>query len=528
MNRNKKIITISIISVLFGILLITGLTYAFIKANVLGNNEDITGSFTNVRVDYTDDSSISGSNILPGWTQTKTMTISNPGETTVYNLNFNNLINTFETGYLMYTVTSNDGGCNVAKTSIPYVITEPSTRLICSNTILTGDVHTYTITIEYVKYDSSGNELNHTPDMGKTFSGFIELGEPKNTLYRKIITDNTPQSDYEIDFSKTSEQDGINRLYYTSDTTKTENGEVVYYYRGAVENNYVVFGSYEEDLTEIRGYYSSTSSGYERYNSLAECNNASSYNYNCEEVTLASAGSAMCWRIVRTVEDGSVRLRYGGSATQSGETYTCPQTGTAVNIASSQAYNTSYNNKSYVNYKTSDIRTTVENWYRDNIWKNGQNTGVTNLIADTPYCNDMSEPTTNYFGAYNRLYTNKSPQYKCPSSTYAYTVAKGDLTYPVGLLTADEVAYAGEVYNQTNSSYYLNTGEAYWTMSPYYFENFRGSLNALVFHVFSGGGLLYNRVDATYAVAPVVSLKNDAEVEKGTGAYNNPYIIKTN
>ena len=68
------------------------------------------------------------------------------------NLNFNNLINTFETGYLMYTVTSNDGGCNVAKTSIPYVITEPSTRLICSNTILTGDVHTYTITIEYVKF----------------------------------------------------------------------------------------------------------------------------------------------------------------------------------------------------------------------------------------------------------------------------------------------------------------------------------------------------------------------------------------
>ncbi|MBQ3142772.1 MAG: hypothetical protein IJB82_04625, partial [Bacilli bacterium] len=130
MNRNKKIITISIISVLFGILLITGLTYAFIKANVLGNNEDITGSFTNVKIDYTDDSSISGSNILPGWTQTKTMTISNPGETTVYNLNFNNLINTFETGYLMYTVTSNDGGCNVAKTSIPYVITEPSTRLI--------------------------------------------------------------------------------------------------------------------------------------------------------------------------------------------------------------------------------------------------------------------------------------------------------------------------------------------------------------------------------------------------------------
>ncbi|MBQ3141992.1 MAG: hypothetical protein IJB82_00610, partial [Bacilli bacterium] len=445
------------------------------------------------------------------------------------NLNFNNLINTFETGYLMYTVTSNDGGCNVAKTSIPYVITEPSTRLICSNTILTGDVHTYTITIEYVKYDSSGNELNHTPDMNKTFSGFIELGESKNTLYRKIITDNTPQSDYEIDFSKTSEEDGTSGLYYTTDLTKTENGKHVFYYRGAVTNNYVVFGSYEEDLTEIRGYHSSIMGSYKGYNSLAECNNASSYNNDCEEVTLASAGSAMCWRIVRTVEDGSVRLRYGGAATQNGETYTCPQTGTAINIATGQTYYTSYNNKSYVNYKTSSIRTTVENWYRDNIWKNGQNTKVTNLVADTPYCNDMSEPTTtNKFGAYDRLYPDGSntynPQYKCPSSTYAYTVAKGDITYPIALLTADEVVYAGGTTITGNSSYYLYTGDFYWTMSP---RDFSASY-ALVFTVNSGGALGGYRVSGTRAAVPVVSLKNDAEVEKGTGAYNNPYIIKTN
>ncbi|MBQ3142430.1 MAG: hypothetical protein IJB82_02865, partial [Bacilli bacterium] len=154
-------------------------------------------------------------------------------------------------------------------------------------------------------------------------------------------------------------------------------------------------------------------------------------------------------------------------------TYTCPQTGTAVNIASSQAYYTSDSDKSYVNYKTSSIRTAVENWYRDNIWKNGQNTKVTNLIVDSPYCNDMSERTIGnnvYFGAYDRLETNKSPQYKCPSSTYAYTVAKGDLTYPVGLLTADEVAYAGGTTTTGNSSYYLYTGQGYWTMSPHRFN----------------------------------------------------------
>ena len=297
-------------------------------------------------------------------------------------------------------------------------------------------------------------------------------------LKGKILADNNEQSDAGISFGSASASDGTNGLYYTSDTTKTENGEVVYYYRGAVTNNYLVFGGY-------------------------------------------------CWRIVRTVEDGSVRLRYGGTPTQNGETYTCPQTGTAVNIASSQKYYTSYNNKSYVNYKTSNIRTTVENWYRDNIWKNGQNTKVTNLIADTPYCNDMSEPITNYFGAMGRLEVNNSPQYKCPSSTYGYTVAKGDITYPIALLTADEVAYAGGVYARTNSSYYLNTGQYYWTMSPYSFSSSVGSF-AFVFAVFSSGNLYYSTVDVTYAAVPAVSLKPEATVKRGTGAYNDPYIILTN
>ena len=287
----------------------------------------------------------------------------------------------------------------------------------------------------------------------------------------------------------------------------------------------MVFGSYDKELKEIRGYYSTTSSFYDVYNSISECQSASSYNYNCTEVTLANAGDSMCWRIVRTVEDGSVRLRYGGTATQNGETYTCPQTGTAVNIGTSKYY-TSYDDKSYVNYKTSAIRTTVENWYRDNIAPHEE---MTNLIADTPYCNDMSEPTTNSFGASDRLNTEDfnvvNPQYKCPSSTYAYTVAKGDLTYPIALLTADEVSYAGGAMWEENSSYYLYTGESYWTMSP---DGFRSMFaDTLVFPVYSDGSLNQRIVDSTDAAVPVVSLKAEATVERGTGLYNNPYVILT-
>ena len=293
-------------------------------------------------------------------------------------------------------------------------------------------------------------------------------------LKGKMLADNTAQSDAGINFGNTSAVDGTNGLFYTSNTSRTENGEVVYYYRGVVTNNYVVFGNY-------------------------------------------------CWRIVRTVEDGSVRLRYGGSPTQNGETYTCPQTGTAVNIGSS-VYYTLVSNKSYVNYKTSSIRTVVENWYRDNIWKNEQNTKVTNLIADTPYCNDMTEPETNYFGAYNRVLNNKNPQYKCANASYGYTVAKRDLTYPVGLLTADEVAYAGGALNLSNSNYYLYTGEGYWTMTP---SNFSSS-SARVLNVAYLGNIIFNEVTTSFVVIPAISLKAEARVERGSGLYNDPYVIMTN
>ena len=372
---------------------------------------------------------------------------------------------------------------------------------------------------EELTWDIKTNKLSIEPILEDTscYVNFNEIILPP-TLTEKILAAEEAISDANIDYSYTSEgeiyvntdtgpansnNENIkskflskkmlassveltatesqitNGLYYTEENT--EGNERVYFYRGAVENNYVIFGDY-------------------------------------------------CWRIVRTVEDGSVRLRYGGIPTQNGETYTCPQTGTAVNIATYQSYNASYNNKSYANYKTSDIRTTVENWYSDNIWKNGQNTKVTNLIADTPYCNDMSERVDGSiirFGAYDRL--NRSgtnaynPQYKCPSSTYAYTVAKGDLTYPIALLTADEVAYAGGVYDVYNKSYYLYTGQGYWTMSP---PSFTGT-HAYVFYVGYSGDLDDHGVNYNIAAVPAVSLKPEAAVKRGTGAYNDPYVINT-
>ena len=73
------------------------------------------------------------------------------------------------------------------------------------------------------------------------------------------------------------------------------------------------------------------------------------------------------------------------------------------------------------------------------------------------------------------------------------TSGKGneELTNPVGLITADEVAMAGGVWAIGNTSYYLYNNENYWTFSPYQVdsENF-----ADVFVLSSSGALINNSV----------------------------------
>ena len=478
-----KVITIGgIIFVVLTLAVSAGLTYSFFTASVGGNEQarETVVDLAELRLKFTDTQNIQMLDALPGQAVTKTFSVENKGDVEIeYTIDIENLTNTFVNNELVYSLTSTNGGATANRKALP-----TTKGTLETATIAPGVTQTYTMTVLFKETGSNQNS-----NMGAIFGGVLQINSngqytTPQPLANVLFDLDTAQSDVNIDFAYTSEGKSIdknwdeitdssqvtNGLYYTSDTSKTENGEVVYYYRGAVENNYLVFGNY-------------------------------------------------CWRIVRTVEDGSVRLRYGGTATQSGETYTCPQTGTAVNIGA-YVYNEDYEDKSYVNYKTSLVKTVVENWYRDNI---APHTSLTNLIADTPYCNDMNEPTNNYFGASDRLWTNPSPQYKCPSSTYAYTVAKGDITYPIALLTADELAYAGVVVGKGNTSYYLYTGQDYWTMSPSYFT----SSTAYVFLVGSDGAMYEYGVDSQGAFVPAVSLKPEATVKRGTGAYNDPFVINT-
>jgi hypothetical protein len=238
-----------------------------------------------------------------------------------------------------------------------------------------------------------------------------------------------------------------------------------------------------------------------------------------------------CWRIVRINGDKTMRLIYDGA--------TCHANGTSTadSIAVSKtAYNSISNKSEYVGWKYTNgaqrpssitsgtnapIKTALENWYNSNI---GNNAIYANKVADGKYCNDRNvqsgqswatSGSTFFYTGYKRLYTDYAPTLSCTAlDTY---------TLKAGLITADEVMYAGGKGH--NTSYYLYNGQYYWTMSPCYW-NGEGS-SPFVFFVHSNGYF-----DGTYVsntspgVRPVINLKSDTLfTARGNGTLENPYIV---
>ena len=181
------------------------------------------------------------------------------------------------------------------------------------------------------------------------------------------------------------------------------------------------------------------------------------------------------------------------------------------------------------NANNSNIKQYIENWYRNNL------TSYTSKLEDTVWCNDRSiydyngwnkDAKSNYdsfkFGAANRLEVIYSPSTTCPNAKDKFTVStsygNGLLTYPVGLITADEAMMAS-----AGTDSYLYTGTPYWTMSPSYFAQ-DGGHN----YFFDGLGIIsaLRTVNSTVVgVRPSITLKYGLEIVDGSGSADDPYII---
>ena len=225
------------------------------------------------------------------------------------------------------------------------------------------------------------------------------------------------------------------------------------------------------------------------------------------------------WRVIRINGDGSIRMIY--QRTSANETGEGTQIGTST-------FNSSNNNKTYVGlvydgtnqhgYGTnSTIMNTLNNWYNGNLASYEEqyiDTGI-GFCSDRNMASGYNFNSSDiiYYAAYDRINVGASLQ--CNSEDLL-SKDNGKMPNSIGLLTSDEYVLAG------NGNSYLDVGIDYWTMSPYYFENYGV---AFVFVVYSGGGLIdYWGVDGIWGVRPVINLRSDIPIT-GSGTTSDPFRL---
>ncbi len=477
------------------LVVVLSVTLAYFTAQIIGKGKIVTINSADLKIIFTDsDGSISGTNIEPGkWNVTKTFTIENKSnETYKYNIVIQDLVNTFVTnGYLQYKITSTNGGYNMTEfKDVPKSETATDTILAYSVSISVGVTQSYTVEFKYANDES----VDQSNDMGKKLSGtlFITEGteDPNKTLYNQLLADKSTKLT-RTDFSKVLTDNNTKTLY-----TSTEDSKTVYYFAGNATDNWVKFGK-----------------------------NASNQD--------------LYWRIIRTNSDGSVRLLYHGTSTTTTDAY-----------IGTSAFNSSYDNIAYVSYmygslgsissarentNNSTIKTTIDNWYISNL----EAKGYTKYLSTTAvYCNDRSISSDSInFGAFTRLGTNKTPSYDCAATEDKFTVdtstGNGKLTYPIALMTADEVSFAGGLYGaNTPTWYYYNsvngssTGSKFWWLLSPLDSSTSGSSMFIVRGSSNPGRLNYNYVYSNNGVRPALSLKSCVKYSSGDGSAENPYTIK--
>ena len=495
---NKKSITILVVCLIVTVL---SVSLAYYSARIIGDGKNVSVNAKELTINFDNNNEIASGIIEPGWSSTNTFSVENKSKTTfTYDIVLKNYKNTTKTnGYLVYKITSTNGYNMTEYKDMPKDGENTYDLVIARGiTIEPGSSNKQSYSLEIKYLDSTEDQ---SIDMGSTVTGSLYIVESttnennpytKGTLGYQIMEDNS-NIKTRTDFSTTYTDVNIGTMY----KAKEENTDV-YYFAGDARNNWVKFG----------GYY---------------------------------------WRIIRTNSDGSIRLLYHG---------TSPETQNAYIGDSEIAFNESYNDSMYVGYKygtsgslennrlntnDSTIKKTIDTWYKDNL------VNYTKYLSTTAvYCNDRElgsgtySATGNqfYYVGYTRLGANKNPSYNCTNEYDAFSVnnTKAQLTYPIALMTADEISYAGGVWIKNAATwYYLNSkGSAsikngqneWWLLSAASWDTDKSSV---VFKVSSSqdrkAQFGAQSVQYKLHVRPVISLKKDLLYKSGDGSATSPYEV---
>ncbi|MBO5121461.1 MAG: hypothetical protein J6C28_07255, partial [Bacilli bacterium] len=330
--------------------------------------------------------------------------------------------------------------------------------------------------------------------------------------------------DTNVNFGSSTGLDVINNITYTR--SGTENDEYpIYYYRGNVTANNVIFGDFCWKMVRT------TATGGVKliYNGVpaadGSCNNTgtasqigtSTFNESYRSFAYHGYMYGEVYEVAsREMTDGE-EIMYGVEVDYTGDTYTLTDTFSTSDWTNDQDtigasyYYTCFNSsgtcdevyyinhlsKKSINYITltsgndlvsvlvrmlrnqnsSIVKQAVDNWYLNNM------TNYTSILENEKWCSDRNaysggwslNPsnrmlTDTYYGAYKRNSIDYGPSLDCSAANNMLYVGNG-LTYPVALLTADELTLAGTGYTGYSNKSFLYTGEHWWTMTPWSFSS---------------------------------------------------------
>ena len=350
-------------------------------------------------------------------------------------------------------------------------------------------------------------------------NAYGKTGDKVLTLTQKVLADNELQEEKAHMFNYTS--NGL-----TSGSTTPD-------------SNYVTTGLYsteDEDGTSYyyRGDYYVYKYNNQYFQSLETCQNSisSCSESNTTKVKLASKGDKMYWKIVRINGDGSARLIYNG--TNPTATYDANDLSTwpYIGLTYWGEGDSSLENNGYEN---SYVKKDTISWYSNTL----ENSAFDSKVSTTVFCSDTSGlklsseygftsgPSTIFSSgnrlaqSFNNFAKDNSPSLICPATSEK---VGGSYNLKIGLITGDELTFAGGLYSVASNNYLNTNGNYnYWSMTPLFYSN--NMYFNLVMNNNLKEGVLNTGGQQISALRPVINVSGSV-TENVDGTVDNPYIIK--
>ena len=433
-------------------------------------------------------------------------------------------------------------------------------------TVNANTTKTYSL---YLWIDKDEGNLGNGSTMDKKLNAYLTLGSGSTIGDLKLDLYHTIENRYN--------QDKTYLSLYTGEGADTY-ANPVYYYKGAVQDNNVLFGGFCWKIvrtTETGG----VKLVYNGVKTNGSCNNAgeastigtSAFNTNYNSPAYAGYMYNTVYKYSEKDMTSEPNIVFGNSFTYANGTYTltdtimvstwssgyntinnnhytCMTTGTTctnlyyvyytnsstayyITLTNGKSVNDALNEMLYaddVNKKDSTIKAYIDSWYENNL------INYSDILEDTIFCNDRSisdlngwnpngGSTTSYL--YFKNYNKSNQSLICTNTTDNFSMSntKAKLKYPIGLLSALEVVLGYEYDNSGN--FYLKSGVVLYLISPKYFNYIKAFTSDLTYDGVLSSGTI-NGVEAKRFIRPSISLKPGIEYTTGDGSFTNPFVVE--